>query len=57
MTCVSNMPAELGREAVRRLVSILEHPEKDRGEIVYIVGRLIPGSTVADMSGNSPENI
>lgn len=57
MTCVSNMPAELGREAVRRVVSILEHPEKDRGEIVYIVGRLIPGSTVADMSGNSPENI
>ena len=49
ITCLSNEPAELGREAVRRLVKILEHPETDIGERVSLEGSLEIGKTLADL--------
>ena len=51
ITGVSNAPSELGREAVRRLVHILEHPEADVGERVCLGGRITIGETVNDLSG------
>ena len=49
ITCLSNEPAELGREAVRRLVRILEHPETDIGEKVSLEGSIETGRTVNDL--------
>lgn len=51
ITGVSNAPSELGREAVRRLVHILEHPEADIGERVSLGGRITIGETVTDLGG------
>ena len=51
ITGVSNAPSELGREAVRRIVHILEHPETDVGERVSLGGRITVGETVNDLRG------
>ena len=49
ITCLSNAPSELGREAVRRLVQILEHPEMDIGERISLEGSIEIGRTVSDL--------
>ena len=51
ITCLSNAPSELGREAVRRLVKILDHPETDIGERVSLEGSIEAGKTVNDLNG------
>ena len=53
ITCVSNAPAELGKEAIRRLVRILEHPETDLGETMLFEGILTRGTTLKKLGGNS----
>jgi len=50
ITCLSNAPSELGREAIRRLVKILDHPETDIGERVSLEGSITVGKTVNDLN-------
>ena len=50
ITCLSNAPSELGREAVRKLVKILDHPETDIGERVSLEGSIAVGKTVNDLN-------
>ena len=56
VTCVRNSPEEMGREAVRRLIQILEHPESDIGERVAVKGHIVEGGTVRENGGNSALN-
>ena len=46
ITCVQTNPREIGREAIRRLIEITEHPERDSGERVHVHGELCAGETV-----------
>ena len=46
ITCVQTNPREIGREAIRRLIEITEHPERDSGERVHVLGELCAGETV-----------
>lgn len=52
IACASNPPYETGKEAVQRLVYILEHPERNIGEKVSLEGMITDGETVRDFGGN-----
>ncbi len=56
ITNISSASVELGRAAVRGLVHILEHPEMDIGETIFLTGTITEGETVRDISGNSARN-
>ena len=57
VTCIECSPINIGKEAIRRLVQILERPETDIGERVSVCGRIREGNTVRDISGISTRNI
>ena len=57
VTCIECSPINIGKEAIRRLVKILERPETDTGERVPVCGRIHEGNTVKDISGISTRNI
>ena len=57
ITCIECSPANIGKEAIRSLVRILEHPEADAGERVTVCGRIYKGNTVRDVGGKSTRNI
>ena len=57
ITCVSNAPAELGREAIRRLVRILEYPETDLGETMFFEGIITRGTTLEKIGGKSARKV
>ena len=57
ITCIKCSPAELGREAIRKLIQILEHPEANTGERISVCGRIREGTTVRELGGNSTRNI
>lgn len=57
IACVQTDPAEIGREAVRRLIEITEHPETDSGERIFVSGELLAGETVADLARNTLEKV
>lgn len=49
ITCLINSPQKMGGAAVRKLIHIIEHPETDIGESVYVRGRVNEGCTVRDL--------
>lgn len=57
ITCIECSPASIGKEAIRVLVQILEHPEADTGERVTVYGRIHEGNTVKDVGGKTTRNI
>lgn len=57
ITCIECSPVNMGREAIRRLIRIMEHPEADTGERVTVCGRVYEGNTVRDFGGNTTRNI
>ena len=57
IACVRTDPAAIGREAVRRLIGITEHPETDSGERILVSGELNTGETVADLVRNTLEKV
>lgn len=57
ITAIDCSPADLGKEAIRKLIQILEHPETDTGERIAVCGRIREGTTVREIGGNSTRNI
>ena len=56
ITCVRESPADMGRESIRRLISIMEHPEMGKKETAPVIGIIFEGNTVKDLSGKSARN-